>query len=327
MAAKEDAAGQSLLTFMDNVDPIKNDVYYGEDIIHSYPSGHFPTQAELEQLHADLREEVRPKGKDTTGSLLDLQPVKVTPKKPAPAKKKAKTKKTKQPIADILPNKKELLAELDAAIEKAPTKALARAAEVAGDGETGELRFDFGTDGEITVKNTKEDLEIVRKNVSSTAKTETLRLKLKAAPSKRGTTRPVTEIVKAIKDKIKAGKPAGTLRKDIADLQGVIPTDQYEKLNQAISIYDIVKESFSSMGRTADQNKRNAKKLTDIGVSKKAALKIVDGGYNKYHLNEDLTKILVSMSGAATKAPTENKIFTKEAKDKAVKRQKDKADY
>jgi hypothetical protein len=68
----EDAAGQSLVEFVNSVTVDRNKVLYGDEVLHEYRPGYYPTKKDLETLHDVLRQRVRSEvmaSGDKTGDL------------------------------------------------------------------------------------------------------------------------------------------------------------------------------------------------------------------------------------------------------------------
>lgn len=149
-----------------------------------------------------------------------------TTAKITPKVKIAKTVKAHK--AEILPRKDEILAELDAAIVNAPSKAQARAAELAGEEIKEKLHFEIN--GGINVFNTIENLRFVRDQVKKLPKTTPLRVKPPFKKGKKVKFREASAIFETLIEKIQGGKTNTALETEINELQGAIPAAEHKQI-------------------------------------------------------------------------------------------------
>lgn len=186
-----------------------------------------------------------------------------TTAKVTPQAKIAKTVKAHK--AEILPRKDEILAELDAAIAKAPTES------------TEKLHFEI--DGGMNIFNNKKALQFARDRVAKLPKTERRPLakkKARAVPK----FRTAEQIFKSIDEKIEKGRTTDQLQSDVDALLGAIPVEQHKKIDMELNtstrqnrqgLVNAIKEARASEKKfgskniivTREQFKKDNKAITD----------------------------------------------------------------
>lgn len=277
----------------------------GENVVVNWPEGkNIPSHKELVRQAISEGKAVPP---EVLAEYPDLKPtggkkgeVKETT---APVTPKGKvTQKLKTKAAEIIPNKENLLLQLDKAMLDAPSEKNKTQSEIE---KLRESKLHFEIDGGVNVYNTREALQEVRNKIDALPKTESkyksgsygLRSKIDA------TTRTADEIFESIKTKIAENKSKVSIESDIRDLYGTIPTKDYQHLARETDI--------SVFNLKAIINQLQAKyKQSDLAGQGKIKEGGMRGGFldntpfgNKDLLQAKIDELLASIGKPKTKTP------------------------
>lgn len=154
---------------------------------------------------------------------------------------------------EILPRKDEILAELDAAIKKAPLKKNVKDFDE-------KLRFNI--DGGINIYNNKESLTFVRDRIKALPKTEIIPARGKKVTLRAIKYRTADQIFESLKANIAAKKTKSSLSADVRALHGAIPIEEYQAIERALE-EDIREELLDTIEVYQKINKERAAKKVE----------------------------------------------------------------